>query len=162
MAFSILFSIQDAKSQVSTTEIRVPTGTAFADVAPFAQAMAVLINAVITGAITRIGVVFSVALPGGIRGGALTNSDVEEGAKFQFRTELGNYTSFRLPTFDESLISSNSRAVDLEDTDVAALITAMEDGIDVTPVVEPCDGREEDVVALSFAREQFQSSRGGS
>lgn len=159
MAFSIIYSIVDAKNETSTMEISLPTATTLADVTDFAQAMAGLLNAVITGAIRRIGVVLSVALPGGLRGGALTGSDVEEGAKFQFLTALGNYTSFRVPTFDEDLIQSNSRAVDIEDAAVAALITAMEDGIDD---VEPCDKREEDVIALSFAREQFLSSRGGS
>lgn len=159
MALSIIYSIVDAKNETSTMEIAVPTGTTLAAATTFAQAMAGLINAVTTGAIRRIGVVLSVALPGGLRGGALTGSDVEEGAKFQFLTALGNYTSFRVPTFNEDLIQSNSRAVDLEDADVAALVTAMEDGIGGT---NPCDKRGEDVTALSFAREQFLSSRGGS
>lgn len=159
MALSILYSFVDSKNETSTMEIRVPTATTLADATTFAQAMAGLLNAVTTGAIRRIGVVLSVALPGGIRSGPLTNSDVEEGAKFQFLTALGNFTSFRVPTFSEAMITSNSRAVDLEDADVAALVTAMEDGIGLT---QPCDARGEDVTALSFAREQFQSSRGGS
>lgn len=158
MALAILYSIQDAKGQTSTMEINIPTATTLANATTFAQAMAGLLNAVTTGAITRIGVVLSVALPGGIRTGALTNSDVEEGARFQFRTALGNLTATRVPTFLETLIASNSRAVDLEDTDVAAFVTAMEDGIGG---VTPTDKRGEDVAALTSAREQFQSSRGG-
>jgi hypothetical protein len=159
MALSILYSIVDAKDVVSTMEINIPTATTLANATTFAQAMAGLINAVTTGVIRRIGVVLSVALPGGLRTGALTNSDVEEGARFQFSTSGGNFTSFRIPTFNELMITSNSRAVDLEDTDVAALVTAMEDGIGG---ITPTDKRNEDVVALTSAREQFQSSRGGS
>lgn len=158
MALSILYSIQDAKGLTSTMEINIPTATTLANATTFAQAMAGLLNAVTTGVLTRIGVVLSVALPGGIRTGALTNSDTEEGARFQFRTSGGNFTAFRVPTFLETLIQSNSRAVDLEDTDVAALVTAMEDGISG---VNPVDKRNEDVTALTSAREQFQSSRAG-
>lgn len=161
MAFAVLYSIEDAKGQVSTMTVNVPATTDFADVGAFAAGMAGLINALITGVITRIGVAFTVALPGGLRTVPVAGSDTEEGALFQFRTELGNYTSTRLPTFDETLIQSNSRAVDTEDADVTAFITAMVTGIDVTPVVAPSDKREEDIIGLASALEDFQSSRAG-
>lgn len=165
MAFSVLYSIVDAKNEVSTCEVNVPAAITFANVGIFAAQMALLINPIITGAITRIGVAFTVTLPGGLRTTPVAGSDVEEGAKFQFRTAGNFFTGLRLPTFDETLIQSNSRAIDLEDADVAAFIDAMTDGIDLTGAggtgtPQPCDKREADIVALSFAREQFLSSRG--
>lgn len=160
LSFSMLVSIQDAKGNQSTTELHLPSTITLAQAAGFATQLAPLIDAVITGAVTRIGLAASFTLPGGIRAAALTNADVEEGARFQFRTENGFRTGFRIPTFNETLIASNSRAVDLEDTDVAALVNAIEDGLTVSSVlIEPTDMRDDDVVALVGALESFQNSR---
>lgn len=164
MAFSIIYSVVDAKNETSNTEVNLPGSVAFADVVIFASQMALLINPLITGAITRIGVVFSVTLPGGLRAAATSGSDVEEGARFQFRTLNGFFTAMRLPTFNEANISSSSRAVDLDDTDVAAYRAAMVSGINLTAAggsgtISPTDKREEDIVALASAQEQFLSSR---
>lgn len=157
---SILYSVRDSKDQVSTFEINIPTSATLAQATGFAQAMATLVNAVTTGVLTRVGIVVGVTLPGGIRVAPLTNSDVEEGAKFQFNTAGGYRTGFRLPTFLETLIASNSRAVDLEDADVAALVDAMESGIVITgTTISPTDGRSDDVTALVSAKEQFLTSR---
>lgn len=160
MAFSIIYTIADAKGSTSTTEVNLPAATDFADVVEFAADMAVLINDLIQGVIRRIGVAFTVDLPVSLRDTPVSGSDVEEGARFQFITDGGFFTSLRLPTFDESNIAAGGRSVDTADTAVAAFVTAMEDGIDVSgTVVEPCDKREEDVLSLSTAREQFLSSR---
>lgn len=157
---SVLFTIRDAKGETSQLEVHLPSTLSLAQWTGFASQCAVLIDAVIGGAITRVGIVIAVTLPGGIKSAALTNSDVEEGAKFQFATAGGFRTGFRIPTFLETLIASNSRAVDLEDADVAALVNAIEEGLTVSSVViQPSDGRDDDVVALTSAKEQFLSSR---
>lgn len=165
MGFSILYSIRDEKGKESTTTVNLPATTAFADVVLFAGEMAKLINPIVTGSVTRIGVAFTVDLPGTLRASPSANSDVEEGGRFQFRTAGGFFTGMRLATFDESKILAGTRAIDQADTDVAAFVAAMEDGIDLTGVggsgtVQPSDPREDDVAVLEFAREQFQSSRG--
>lgn len=160
MALSILYSFLDSKGQTSTCEINIPTATTLASATAFAQSVATLLNNVVTGVITRVGIVLSVSLPGGIRTAALANSDVEEGAKFQFNTASGFRTGFRIPTFDETKIASNSRAVDLEDADVAALVNAIVSGLtSAGNLVQPTDKRESDVTALTAAKEQFLSSR---
>lgn len=164
MGFSIIYSIKDAKGAVSSTEINVPASVAFADIALFAAAMATLINPLITGVITRIGVAFTLALPAGLRATATAGSDVEEGARFQWRTANGFFAGNRIPTLDESKVVAGTRVIDLADSDVAAFVTAMTSGIDTTAVggsgtVAPSDSREEDLIALESAVEQFLSSR---
>lgn len=157
MAFAILYSVVDEKGAQSTFEVNLPTATAFADVVTFAGSMAQLVNPLITGAITRIGVAFTVPIPGtGVRAAPLADSDVEEGARFQYRTAGGFLTALRLPTFNEAFVQAQSRNVDLLDVAVAPFNTAMIAGI---AGEQPSDKREEDIVALDFAREQFQSSR---
>lgn len=162
MTWSVLISITDEKAKTSTTQANVPAATTAADAELFAQQLALLIDPLITGAITRVGISKSVPLPGGLTAAAAANSDVEEGARFQFRTVNGFYSAMRLATFDEANIQAGSRAVDL--TAAAAFTTAMVDGIDITGVggsgtIQPCDQRDEDLTALEFAREQFLSSR---
>lgn len=165
MAFVILYSIQDEKGSTSTTEVNIPGVTAFTDAVLFAQEMGKLINDLITGAITRIGIAFIVDLPAGLRAAPTALSDVEEGARFQFATANNFYTGLRLPTFAEGNIVAGTQTVDEVDADVTAFVTAMVSGIDLTGVggsgtIQPCDKREEDVTRLETAREQFLSSRG--
>lgn len=162
MGFAILYSVQDEKGKTSTTTINLPSAVAFADATLFAAELAKLINPLIGGAITRIGIAFTVALPAGLRASPLANSDVEEGARFQFSTTNGFFSGMRIPTFLESFITAGTKDVDLTDTDVAAFVAAMRDGIDLTGVggsgtVQPSDSRDEDLAALSTAREQFIS-----
>jgi hypothetical protein len=165
MSWTILYSITDEKTKVSTTEVKLPGATTFADAEIFAGQMASLIDTLIEGAITRIGIVYQVDLPAGIKASANANSDVEEGARFQFRTANGFFSGCRLATFGESRIVAGSKEVDTVDTDVAAFVTAMVTGIDLSGVggsgvIQPSDARDEDLTALEFAREQFLSSRG--
>lgn len=166
-AYSVIFSFRDAKGKTSTTEVNVPTGLTLANMTIFAQEMGKLIDPLISGVITRIGVAISVALPAGLDASPVSTSDVEEGGKFQFSTAGGYYTGLRIPTWLESLVSSGSDDINTVDTDVAAFVTAMISGIDLTtatPVagtgtVTPTDGRGDDITALVNAKEQFVASR---
>jgi hypothetical protein len=158
--FSVLYTIKDAKNADSSTEIAVPDTFSLLQITGFATQMAALINATIKGQITRIGIVLSVTLPAGLRTEPDADSDVEEGARFQFNSVGGFKTGFRLATFDEAFIPSNTRSVDTTATEVAALIAAMNNGLVVSgATVIPCDKRGADVIGLSAAKEQFQSSR---
>lgn len=160
MAASIIYSYRDAKGNISTQEVNLSAALSTAQLTGYAQALATLLNAVTTGVITRVGVVISVALPGGLRVAPLVNSDVEEGAKFQFNTVSNFRTGFRIPTFSEALIATNSRAVDLENADVAALVNGIVNGLTIGgTVVSPTDKRDSDITALVGANEQFLSSR---
>lgn len=164
--WTILLSIQDEKGVTSTTELNLEDSGLPLIQQAFAGEIAKLVDGMTTGAITRVGATFNIPLPSGIKTAPQANSDVEEGARFQFRTANGFYSGMRIPTFDESKIVTGTRAVDLTDSDVAAFVTAMTDGIDMTAAgfvgvtEEPVDKRGEDLVALEFAREQFISSRG--
>jgi len=159
-----MFSIQDGKGKTSTTEINLPAATTLANAEVMAREVAKLINPIIAGAIVRIGLVRHVSLPTGLRATAGANSDVEEGAPFQYRPANGLFSGLRLPTFDEANILAGTRTVNLTGA-VATFNTAMLSGVNLEPAggtgtVQPCDKRGEDLVALEFAREQFLSSRG--
>lgn len=157
--FTVIFSIKDAKGKDSSAEINVPNSATLANVILFASSMATLIDPLLKGQITRVAIALNVpsALTG-LKVAAIAGSDVEEGAKFQFVTDGGNYTSVRLATFDEDKIASDSRLVDTADADVAAFVYAMLNGVAII-AADPTDKRGEDIVALDSALESFQSSR---
>lgn len=162
MGFKIIYTIVDAKGTESDTSINFPTSYNFGDVRLFAEQSAARINQLITGKIVRIGIGFTVDLPSGLRAVAAANSDVEEGARFQFRTAGGYHTAMRLPTFDESYIVPGTREVDLTDADVTDFTDSMVTGAPVVAlggVLSPSDTRDDDIVELKAARESFQSSR---
>lgn len=164
MVWTVVLSVVDGKGALSSTEFNLPDATSHADARLMAGEMAKLIGPLVTGRITRIGLVQDVPVPGSLTAAAQLMSDVEEGARFQFETVNGFTTAMRLATFDEGKIVSGSREVDLTDTAVTAFVNAMHSGIDLTAAggsatVAPCDKRGEDINLLVSAREQFQSSR---
>lgn len=163
MVWTINYTIVDEKNKTSSTEANLPDATTLADAKLWAAEMAKLLNPLITGAITKISISLDVALPAGIRAAAASGSDVEEGGRFQFGVTGGFYTAMRLPTFLESKVNAGSKDVNIADAAVAAYITAMTTGIDLTAaggsgVVQPCDKRGADTVSLKSAVEQFLSS----
>lgn len=166
-ALGIVLSFQDAKGEPSTTMINVPTGLTLANAIIFGQEMAKLVDAMINGIITRVGLAVTIPLPAGINIAPNSISDVEEGGYFQFRTAGGYHTSCRIPTFLESLVTLGSSDIDTSDPDVAAFVAAMITGIDLTGAtptpgsgtVLPTDSRGDDIVALVDAKEQFVKSR---
>lgn len=166
MAFTITYSITDGKGKQSTTEVNLPSTTAFTDVLLFASQMAVLLDDMIAGRIERIGITATVdmsTLTSLIKQTAGTTSDVEEGGRFNFRTANGFFTAMRIPTFLEDKIVTGTDVVDVADTDVAAYLTAMRTGINLTAAggsgtIQPADKRDEDIVSLDSATESFLSS----
>jgi hypothetical protein len=164
MVLSVIYTFKDGKDKTSFTEVPIPLGTTLANAVIFAQQMAILVDALITGRVARIGIAATVTMPGGIAVVAAATSDVEEGAVFQYRTSGGFHKSCRIPTFNEAMIVTGSDVVNIADPDVLAFNTAMLTGINLagfggTGTVSPCDLREEDLVAIDFAREDFQNSR---
>lgn len=154
------YTIQDGKGEASSTEINFPGTLLAATAAQAAVNFGELIEEMIDGSITRVSLVLGVETDS-FNPSPATDSDVEEGGRFQFRTAGGFYTALRIPTLKESLISTGSQAVDTSTPEVAAFVEAMTDGIELAPgtFVLPCDKRGDDVTALSSAREQFVSSR---
>lgn len=157
----ITWSIQDAKGKVSVTKMNFPDTATVADLSTFAVSMATALNDVIQGKIVSAGIGFEVDLSGAtIRSAPLSTSDIEEGARFIWRSAIGAITQFRLPTFDEAKMLSGTQQVDLADTDVDAIHDAVVTGFGVgAGYVHPSDDHGEDIVSLESARESFTSSR---
>jgi len=167
MPVSVILTIEDAKGKQATTEFHLADGLSIAQLGAAAQALAQLVEPMIRGRIVAISVGFKVALPvfGAGDGNALQDyADVEEGARFQFRTDNGFPTAQRIPCFDEALIVVGTDQVDTSDSAVSAYINAMLDQLSVgsggsafTVILQ--DARGEAISTLASARESFQASR---
>lgn len=158
MAFAVVvrFDLLDDKGKTSFTKIRIPTTFSLSQYGEFGTAAAQLIANVSNCKVTGASLTFAIDLSGlGLRTVASVVSDVAEKAAFIFGTAVTSFRAkFRIPTFNEDLVPPGSDAIDLVDVDVAAFVTAMEDGIVVTATtISPTDDRLNDVVGVTEARE---------
>jgi hypothetical protein len=159
LAVSVRFDFQDQKGKTSFTKVRVPNGFSIAQYTEFAQAMgqlfANLSSARVTGASFCVGLDLSGSTIKAVASGI---SDIAQKALIGFSTIVAGFrTKLKLPAFSETKVISGSDDIDQSDVDVAAFLTAMENGIVVTGgTVSPTDIRENDVVSTDYSREYFR------
>mgnify|MGYP000854486232 CR=1 FL=1 len=159
MPISVVYTVSDAKGDQSTFTIPIPDATSPADMVEFAQDMAELLEPLINGTLRDVHILLPVtfipwAVPAAI-------SDIQEKARFVFRTVNGFVKSLSLPAVIENIFSTNTRQVDLTNTDVSAFVAGMVDGLTLssTETVEPVDVRGEDLTELEAAIEAWGKSR---
>lgn len=163
MPLSIQLTIGDAKGDQSTVSIPLPDATAVTDAVLFAQAIIPLIEPLLNGALRDARLAVPVTFTPWSAPASI--ADIQEKARFAFRGANNFLKSISLPTFVETFFSAGSKDVDTSDTDVAAFVTAMTDGIDLTGaggsgVVEPCDTRGDDLTEIESAVEAWGNARG--
>jgi hypothetical protein len=157
----LTYTIQDAKGANSVSKINFPDSVDIAILKMFASSTATMINNLIKGKIIDAGIGIQVDLSGAtIRATPDANSDVEEGARFNWRTAVGALTNFRLPTFDEAFFVDGTKLVDTADPAVDAFVQRILQGQTQGLInVSPTDDRGSDIDELAAARESFTSSR---
>lgn len=155
--FRLWIRVRDADGDTSTLTLNFPSSFSITEVLGFADGFITLLDAIITGKVEEAGISVVVTLPGGLRANPVAYSDVQHGALMSWGTD-GNYrTSYRVPTFNPAMFATGSKNVDVEDSDVAAVLTAMISGIDVSAtMVEPSDYRGDDINALIKGVESFR------
>lgn len=158
----VTWTVQDAKGKTSVTKVNFPDSTDIAILKMFASSTIGLLDPLMKGRIIEAGIGLSVDISAATRKAApLPDSDVEEGARFQWNTVSGAVTGFRVPTFDEAKLVTGTRNVNTADAQVAAFVNRITDGQTQGLInVSPSDDRGSDINALKSARESFTSSRG--
>jgi hypothetical protein len=161
MPNEITFGIRDNDNDYAEFSAYVPTGLTFAQYQEFAQTKAELVNPLVLGAwddIAKLKIAVDIsALTGNVAGAA---SDVEQISAFQAVDASGNQTRINIPATVETQIAVGSDALDITDTDVAAFIAALEDGIDIggSVIIQPSTYAEADLVDTLFARAETRNS----
>lgn len=159
LAITLRFNFRDDKGKESATKIRVPTGFNLSDYIEFGQAAAQILVDNSTAQLTKASATFNVDLSGlGLKTIAGTLSKVARKLWLQFTTAVTGFLGKTLfPGLDETKVIANSDDVDQTDLDVAALVSAMEDGLPVTlGTMTFTNGRGHDLVTASEAKEQFR------
>lgn len=155
-AKEIIITLLDDQGNKNTTSIKLPSTTTEAAVQTFFTSYAALLDAVTDSAIVSASLSTALTVPGGVKSSPTAGANNNSGAMFMFVTDGLFYTRQRIPAFIASKYAANSEEVDQTDADVIALVGAMVDGLAGT---EPCDARDDDIGALTYAREQFLSTR---
>jgi hypothetical protein len=157
----LTYTVKDAKGKTSPITINFPANVDIGQVASFAVDTATMINNFIKGKIVNAGIGLMVDISGAtIRATPDPNSDVEEGARFSFKSALGVLTNMRIPTFDEAQIVSGTQQVDAGNATVDPFVQRIISGKTTGLVnASPSDDHGSDIVSLEAARENFSSTR---
>jgi len=153
----IVYTATDESGEVGTTSINVPTGFSLTQYGEFGAAMATLLDKILDGKVESADICFGVDISSLINNIPIATSDREAVGAFQFRTLQDTKVNINVPTLYELKVGAGSDDIDQGDSDVAAFITAVEDGIAVTGgTVIPCDVGELDIDQIVYARESFR------
>lgn len=155
MPFEIVYTVEDVATNRATTSIKVPTTFALADYVSFGQQLIVLAGAIMRGVVRSAELCLSIDISGLSNNALSTLSDVEEIAAFEFVTADGNRVKLNIPGCPDGVTIPGTNTLDESDSQVATIITIMEDGLAGT---QPCDVGGDDIVDTLFAREHFRSS----
>lgn len=160
MALALIAQIDyvDGKNKASFTRVRVPTGFTVAQYTTFvqdlAQAVCDITGCLITGA--SINLSFSLT---GLNTIASAASNVAAKMFLTVKSAVaGFFSKFSIPTFlGDTMVTAGTDQVNLADTDVAALVTLLEDG---DGTVVPCDKYGNALTTTDIARELFTKHNG--
>lgn len=159
LAVSVRFDMKDDKAKTSFTKVRVPTGFSIAQYTEFAQGMAQLIADISQCQVTRASFCVGLDLSGAsIKPSPTAFSDIAQKILVGFSTVLAGFrTKMKIPALDETKVLAGSDALDQSDADVAAFITAMENGIVTSGgTIAPTDQRLNDINNTDYMRELFR------
>ena len=159
MPFEIVFTIADNADKRATTSVKIPTTFTLADYTTFGAGMAQALNDFVRGRILGAELCLDVDISTLTANTISPLSDVEEIGAFEFVTAQGNRVKLNIPGCPDGVALPNSNTLDPVDSQVSAIITAMESGIAVTgATASPCDVGGDDITEILFARENFRSS----
>lgn len=152
LAVYAYFTFQDSKTKSSTTEVKLPLGLTIAEYIDAAQKLATVFVNNTLARLTQVEVCIGLDVTPPASS-ALADSDVQEKAEFVFVADNGTNYVMYLPTLDESLVAANSDILVQTGNAVEDMITLMTDG---DGTVEPVNVRDQDISAISYAREYFR------
>ena len=162
MALALIAQVDyvDGKNKSSFTRVRVPTGFTIAQYTSFvldlAQAVKNISGCLITGA--SINLSFSLE---GLGLNTIASSAANVAAKMFLKIKsavAGFFAKMSIPTFlGDTLVVAGTDEIDLADTDVATLVTLLEDG---NGTVIPCDKYGNALSTTDIARELFAKHNG--
>ncbi len=149
----------DQANKKATNTLYLAAGLTIAQFTEGIQALSSLIDAVLGAIINGLQFTVAIDLSGLTSNEASTTSDVEEVGEFIFTTGQNRPVIVNLPGILDTFSPAGSDNLDLADSDIAAFVTAIEDGIVVTGgTIIPCDVDQNDITELVTARERVRNT----
>ena len=159
LTYEMTYTMSDDSGESATTSIHLPTAFTLAQFTEFGRAMADLIDNIVAGLVARCELTLNFDISSITSNLAGTGADVKEISAFQFATAAGRPVEINVPGTIETHVIANSDELDQANADIAAFITAVEDGIAVTGgTMTVTDVDSEDVVTTNYAREAARAS----
>jgi hypothetical protein len=158
---NVTWQIQDASGDTAPLTLNVPDLTdpqVTVLIANFVPTTAELVDAIINGKVIGASVSVNVNLAAAtIKDAPIVGADVEEGAQFTFRSNVGAPTGMRIPTFDEAFGLETGEAVDTSATEVSDFIDLINDGYTYLTInAKFSDSHGNDIVAFQKAVDNFR------
>ena len=163
MPIEIIYTIFDIRGKRATTSVKIGSAETEERTNLFAVAWADALDNIIHGVIRSATALIGVDISGLTGNVALTVSDVEEIGSVQLRTNLGMLTEFNIPAIDENMTVNETGELDESETNVQALIAAIEDGITVggaTIGIADVGGSTADTIVYMRERSRNSGARG--
>lgn len=159
LTYGLTYTLTDDSGDSATFTISLPTAFSLAQFTEFGRAMANFVDDMVSGLVARCELTVGISVATLTGNTAAAGSDVEEINSYQFTTAAGRPVSINVPGTDETDVSPNSDELNQVDTQQAAFINAMVNGIAVTGgTIQPTDIDGEDVTAIVYARESARAS----
>lgn len=156
--WTLTFTILDGKTKSGSFSLNFDATKTIAQIEAWIGAVILPINAIIKGAITAISLSRAVSINPLFQQIPLDSADVEEKMKTVARTATGFYSSFAIPTLDETLVNAGSSTINQADPAIVLFNTAIEVGVDVAGVmVGPTDNRGARLALITSQNEVFES-----
>lgn len=157
LAFEIVYTVTDEKEKESQMSIFVPVTFTLLDYLETARGIADFVDNVMTGKFANFAeLCVGVDLSGLTGNTADANSDVEEIGQITVDTDVsGLYGTINIPGWDESNNLAGTNIINQADTEVATLLTLLENG---DGTVEPVDVGEVQLLDTVKAEEVFRNS----
>lgn len=158
MTWTINFTFRDDENNSSVVSINFADSIVTANLASAASAFLVVLGPLTDAAFVKA-TVSRVLLTGSAA--PVSGSDIEIGARFIWaQVGTAKRTLQKIPAFVRSKLIPTTKNVDLTDADVAAFVTAMEDGLTAVSLFEPTnDDGDASIDAIVTAQETYEKAR---
>ncbi len=163
LSIESFIKVIDAKGEDSTINFNHPTSVDLGALKNTLRSTAALIDAVMRGQVIGAGIRLIVVLSDALdlKSEPIPESDIEEGVRFLWRCASGGETSFRIPTVNESWLTSDGVldyiSSDAMDDLIQRIIAGRTSGL---INASPSDAYGSDVTSLISGQESFLASRG--
>lgn len=158
-------SVRDAKGQIANQKMHIESQDLIAiaeesdDPVDFLTEFALMQDGLIDGAIVGLKLTIDVQLPDGIKTNPLAIADVENAVTYSLRASDGAPVIVRIPTFSESLLTTEGTVISTTETEDFALMMTAPEELPADWGIGLSDNRGTPVNRLAGARETFKRSR---